>query len=206
MSEFSSVLSAEHAPVAQRWQQPVFGESAAPRPVLHTAAQLDAMERAAFEEGFTRGRAEGLKSGADEVRAMAQRLRALLEHCAKPLDELDCEVETAMVELALRAARRLVQREYQLDPALLANAVREALANLAGAPRELRVHLHPEDLKLLGDKLERPEGVSGWRLLPDHALQRGDCRIEGESGWIDATLATAEQALLRVLGAEREAS
>jgi flagellar assembly protein FliH len=202
----SNVLTAEQMPGAQRWQLPAFGAAAAPHAVLHTAAQLDAMDRAAFEEGFARGRAEGLAAGAAEARAATQRLRKLFEHCAKPLDELDGEVETAMVEVAVRAARRLVQRESQLDPALLAGAVREALAGLAGAPRELRVHLHPEDLKLLHDQLERPEGASSWRLVPDHALQRGDCRIEGESGWIDATLATAEKALLRVLGAERESA
>lgn len=189
---------------AQRWQMPAFGEPAKGRPALHTAAQLDAMDRAAFEEGFARGRAEGLAAGAAEARAAAQRLRDLLQHCAKPLDELDCEVETALVELALRAARRLAQRELMLDPTLLAGLVHQAVAALAQAPREVRVHLHPEDLKLLNNHLEKPAELAAWRLLPDTTLERGDCRIASEAGWVDATLATGEQALLRALGAERE--
>jgi flagellar assembly protein FliH len=187
---------------AQRWQAPALSQGAAALP-LHTAAQLDAMERAAYEEGFARGHAEGYAAGAQDARSAAQRLRELLDHCARPLDELDAEVEQALLELALQAARRLVQREYEFDPKLMGAAIHEAVAALATMPRELRVHLHPEDLRLLHDSLERPSELAAWRLVPDPALLRGDCRIASDSGWVDATLATREQSLARALGAQR---
>jgi len=197
------VLAAEHLPVAQRWEAPALGQAAG-GPAIHTAAQLDAMERAAYEEGFARGHTDGYAAGALDARNAAQRLQQLLEHCARPLEELDAEVEQAMVELALQAARRLVQREYQFDPQLMAAAIHEAVGALTTMPRELRVHLHPEDLRLLHDSLERPPELAAWRLLPDPALLRGDCRIASDTGWVDATLATREQALARALGAQRD--
>jgi len=203
VKNLSNVLLAEQLPGAQRWEAPPLGQPGAKAP-MHTAAQLDAMERAAYEEGFARGHADGYAAGALDARNAAQRLRQLLEHCARPLEDLDAEIEQALVELALQAARRLVQREYQFDPQLLAAAVHEAIGALATMPRELRVHLHPEDLRLLHDSLERPPELAAWRLVPDPALLRGDCRIASDSGWVDATLATREQALARALGAQRD--
>ena len=205
MKNLSEILEAGSLPGAQRWEAPVFGTRQPPQP-LHTAAQLDAMERAAYEEGFARGHAEGYAAGAGEVRAQAQRLRELLEHCARPLAELDAEVEAMLAELALAAARRLVQRQFELQPGLLEATVHEAIAALVTVPRELRVHLHPEDARLLQDQMERPAEVAAWRLIPDVSLARGDCRIAGESGWVDATLATRERALLRAVNGDAGAA
>jgi flagellar assembly protein FliH len=191
-------LAPEHA---RPWQLPQFGEPAAQAP-LRTAEQIESIEAAAYEEGFVRGRAEGLKAGAAEIQAQAIRLRTLLEHCARPLAQLDAEVEAALVELALQAARRLVQSEFEIDPLRMAGTVREAIAALAVVPREVRVHLHPEDARLLQDQLTPPPEVSAWRLVPDVSLQRGDCRISGETGWIDATLASRTRSLGQTLMAE----
>ena len=195
--ELLAPLAPEHA---RPWRLPEFGESGeAP---LHTAEQIESIEAAAYEEGYARGRAEGLNAGAAEAQAQAQRLRTLLEHCARPLAQLDAEVEAALVELALHAARRLVQSEFEIDPTRMAGSVREAIATLAAVPREVRVHLHPEDARLLQDHLVPPPEVSAWRLVPDPSLQRGDCRISGETGWIDATLGSRTRSMAQALMAE----
>ncbi|MDR3416973.1 MAG: FliH/SctL family protein [Nevskia sp.] len=203
----SDALAPDFGAAAQRWEMPVFnaGEGGT-SPRLHTAAQLDALEAAAHEEGFARGHAEGFAAGAAEARAQAQRLRELLEHCSKPLAYLDAEVEAALADLALQAARRLVQREFELDPELMAATIHEAIAALVTVPRELRVHLHPDDVRLLQETLKPPPDVTHWRLVPDATLARGDCRISGDTGWVDATLATRERALSRALLGDREAA
>lgn len=190
-------LAAEHA---RPWQLPEFGQPA--ETPLRTAEQIESIETAAYEEGYARGRAEGLKAGAAEAQAQAQRLRSLLEHCSRPLAHLDAEVEAALIELALQAARRLVQAEFEIDPARMAGTVRESIAALAVVPREVRVHLHPEDARLLQDQLVPPPEVSAWRLVPDPSLQRGDCRISGETGWIDATLGSRTRSMAQALVAE----
>jgi flagellar assembly protein FliH len=182
---------------AQRWQLPVFNAPLAA--ALPTAARLDELEAAAHAEGFARGHADGLAAGRAEMREQAQRLRGLLEHCARPLQQLDAEVEAVLLELAVAAARRLVQHEYEIDPARLAATVHEALAALVAVPREVRVLLHPDDAKLLKDTLVRPAEVTAWRIVADPTLARGDCRIAGDSGWVDATLATRERSLGQAL-------
>lgn len=192
----SSAQPAGQMAGAQRWELPVF--NAAPAP-LRTAAQLDDLEAAAHEEGFARGHADGLAAGMAEMQQQAQRLRQLLEHCAQPLAQLDADVEAVLVELALRAARQLVQQEFEIDPARMAATVNEAVAALVVVPRELRVLLHPDDARLLKDILVRPAEVAAWRIVPDPTLARGDCRIAGDSGWVDATLATRERSLAQAL-------
>jgi len=189
-------------PGAQRWNLPLFGCGEAKPPPPPTAAQIESIEAAAHAEGLARGHAEGYAAGAVEARAQAQRLRQLLEHCAKPLAQLDAEVEAVLTELALQAARRLVQKEFEIDPARMAGTVREALAALVTMPRELRVHLHPEDAKLLQDCLERPAEVSAWRFVSDPTLARGDCRIAGDTGWVDATLDARVRSMAQSLQAE----
>lgn len=174
----------------------MFSAKLAPPP---TAARLDDLEAAAHEEGFARGHADGMAAGMAEMREQAQRLRALLDHCTLPLAQLDAEVESALVELALHAARRLVQQEFEIDPQRMAATVNEAVEALVVMPRELRVLLHPEDARLLKDTLLRPAEVSAWRIVSDPTLARGDCRIAGDSGWVDATLATRERSLAQAL-------
>ena len=129
-------------------------------------------------------------SPAAVARTQAQRLCSLLDHLAQPLAHLDAEVETALVQLALQVGRRLAQHELSLDVDKLGGVVREAIAALTVMPAELRVHLHPEDARLLKDRLTPPPEVNAWRLVPDNSLQRGDCRIAGDTGWVDATLQT----------------
>lgn len=169
----------------QRWELPVFGAAAEAPP---TAAQVDAIEAAAYDEGFARGRAEGRNAGAAEMRAQALRLAALLDHLAQPLAELDAEVEAALVSLALQVGKRLALHELGVDPAKVGAIVNKAIAALVAVPREVQVHLHPDDARLLKDSLTPPPEVSAWRIVADAGLGRGDCRVSGETGWVDATI------------------
>jgi flagellar assembly protein FliH len=198
----SELLTSDAGTAAQRWSLPLFAGGEPAKPPPPTAAQIESIEAAAHAEGFARGHAEGYAAGAAEARAQAQRLQQLLAHCAKPLAQLDAEVEAVLIELALQAARRLVQQEFEIDPARMAGTVREALAALVTMPRELRVHLHPEDTKLLQACLERPAELSSWRFVPDASLARGDCRIAGDTGWVDATLEARVRSMAQALLAD----
>lgn len=201
MKNLSEALDIGELQQVRPWQLPVFGQKVA-EAQPPTAQEIESIEAAAYEEGYARGRGEGQAAGREEMRVQAQRLHDLLEHCAKPLARLDAEVEAALVELALQAARRLVQAEFEIDPARMAGSVREAIGALVTVPRELRVLLHPEDLRLLQEVLTPPPEVNAWRLVPDASLERGDCRIAGETGWVDATLATRTRSLAQGLAAE----
>jgi flagellar assembly protein FliH len=192
-----------------RWEPPLVGAPVAaearddtPHPGIPTVAELEAMERAAREEGHAAGLAEGRAAARRELERSLARFETLLEAAARPLQALDEATERELARLAVTVARRVVAHELRGDPALVREAVRQAVAALPSATRALRVHLHPDDLSLLRE-LDAAE--AHWELLPDPALTRGGCRLESESSRLDAQVETRLAAIAdAVLGDDAE--
>jgi flagellar assembly protein FliH len=192
----------------RRWELPEVGNDhplrrATDPPVQQpTVRELEELHQQARAEGFTSGHAEGMAAGRQQVREQLDRLAALCEAVARPLQSLDEQVEKELARLATVIARRVIVRELQLSPELIARAVREAATALPAATRELRVHVHPDDLALLRD-LGAVE--SHWQLLADPALARGDCRLESERSRLDARVDARLAAVVdAVLGDDAE--
>ena len=166
---------------------------------LNTAGHLDAIEKAAYEEGFARGHAEGFAHGNRAAQVVAAQINLLLEHMSRPLKDLNVEVEHALIRLVVDTARRLVNQAIALDPQLVAGAVQEAVGSVAATARDLKIFLHPDDITVLKNNLSLSSDVS-WKLMPDATLHRGDCRVVTESSQVDARLDTRltniERALL----------
>lgn len=191
---------------AVRWNAP--GLVAVPTPVPEAAPappsveDLQALERAAHEEGFARGHAEGFAAGQAEVRRMVAQIEGVLDGFTRPLARLDDEVSEALAELAVRIAGTLLGRAYIADPTLLADLVREALDAVGSDTRELELRLHNDDFGVLAPHLA---GLDGVRLVVDGALGRGELRLHSERVRIDGTLASRLQAVLEATLAAHEA-
>jgi len=191
----------------QRWELPNVGirptaSQAANAPPQPTVRELAALEQQAREEGYAAGRAEGLAAAQQQLRERMAQLDALYDAAARPLLALDEQTGQELVRLATIVASRVITRELQLSPDLIARAVREAAAALPAATRELRVHVHPEDLALLQ---ELGAAESHWQLLADPALARGDCQLESERSRLDARVETRLAAVIdAVLGDDAE--
>lgn len=203
MKSSSEILTAESAGAATRWELPLFapaglGDNTAIGAQLHTAEHLDALEQSAYQEGLQRGHAEGYAAGMRAAEAQVQRVAAILECLSQPFRETSAEVEHALVRMTVDVARKLVNAELELDPAKTAGAIHEALAALASAPRELRVHVHADDAQLLRETLTLNTEVD-WKLVPDAKLRRGDCVLMTDSGRVDARLDTRQAGLTRGL-------
>jgi len=187
----------------QRWELPNVGirptaSQAANAPPQPTVRELAALEQQAREEGYAAGHAEGLAAAQQQLRERMARLDALYDAAARPLLALDEQTGQELVRLATIVAGRVITRELQLSPDLIARSVREAAAALPAATRELRVRVHPEDLALLQ---ELGAAESHWQLLADPALTRGDCQLESERSRLDARVETRLAAVIdAVLG------
>ena len=202
---------------AERFALPMV-EKGAPRGPARlrplTASQLEALQREAYAEAFEQGRREGDERGYEEgrkraeteARPLAASLQAMLKTLAEPLSRLDDEVEENLVALAFACTRQLVRRELRTDPGQVIGAVREALAALPIAAREVRVHLNREDVARVRDALLGDADAAGWRIVEDAAVSRGGCRVESEYSRVDASVEGRLQAIFaQVLGGERSA-
>lgn len=169
---------------------------------------LKEAEGRGYEAGMARARAEtGTRLAALEERV--QRLDAALQLLAKPLEQLDADIESELAQLALAVGRQLARRELRIEPARVIAILRESLALLPAAAREVRVHLHPEDAATVREHLTAPATERAWTIIEDPTLSRGGCVIHSQSSRIDARLeariaAVAASALGDERAAERE--
>ncbi len=191
-----------------RWDLPAVGGDLARR-FRHgpTVTRLESIEREAYEQGFASGREEGLKSiQAEMARRLAEldvkiaALDAVFGTLSKPLEQLDAEVETELVQLALAIGKQLVRRELKIDPTQVIGIVRHTVSLLPVAARDIRVHLHPDDAAIVNAKLATPAGERDWVVVEDPLLARGGCRVTTNTSSIDgrleSRLAAAAAALL----------
>lgn len=178
-----------------------------------TARDLEALQKAAYQEGYEQGRTEGQRYGHQE--ALEEGRKAALERLAvldrlmhglqRPFEKLDDEVEQQLVTLVISMVRQLVRREIKMDPGQIIGVVREALAALPVAARNVRVILHPEDAELVREVYKLGDSDQQWSIVEDPTLQRGGCRVTTDNSTVDATLESRIGALVApLLAAERD--
>ena len=141
-------------------------------------------------------RALGIKEG--ETRAGArfeQELSAEREAIANALGDFAhereayfCRVEAEVVKLAVEIARKILHREVQVDPLLLAGVVRVALEKIA-AGTSVRLRVHPEHVYTWHDFFANQQNLRpAPELLGDGTLGMGHCVLETALGTTDLTL------------------
>jgi flagellar assembly protein FliH len=207
--------AAPAAATIERWrlpevEGPIIGRpredrraAAAEESLRHT---LKEAETRGYEAGMARARAEtGSRLAALEERV--KRLDAALQLLAQPLQQLDTEIEDELAQLALSVGKQLARRELHIEPTQVIAILRESLALLPIAAREVRVHLHPEDAATVREHLTTPAVDRAWTIVEDPTLSRGGCVIQSQSSRIDARLEARIAAVAAsALGDERAAA
>jgi flagellar assembly protein FliH len=202
----SKVFTKEASVDAAVWTAP---DMSAPstRQNLPTVSGLADLQAEAYKEAFDQGLAEGREAGRGEVRAQVERLAGMFYDLAKPFEVLDAEVERELLTLAMALARQIVRRELKTDPTQIIGIIRDAIAALPVAAREVRVHLHPEDAAVVRQNLAPTESERAWAIIEDPVMARGGCQITTATSRIDARLETRLAVILsELMGTERQAS
>jgi flagellar assembly protein FliH len=172
---------------------------------MATVGGLADLQAEAHKEAFEQGLAEGREAGRAEIRAQVDRLAGMFYDLARPFEELDAEVERELLTLAMALARQIVRRELKTDPTQIIGIIREAIAVLPVAAREVRVHLHPEDAAVVREHLAPTESERAWAIVEDPVMARGGCQITSATSRIDARLESRVGAILsELLGNERQ--
>jgi flagellar biosynthesis/type III secretory pathway protein FliH len=184
---------------------PGAGASAAkvlPRELIQASAQAERMIEAARQEaelilvGAAQARQqavdEGFQQGFDHGASQwAEALRRARERTA----ELAREARPEVVRLALRVAEKILRQRIELSPEAMLPMVDEALrVFLSESHARVVLRVHPDDAPALQAReqrwRERHPAIASLAVVPDEAVGRGGCRIETESGTVDATLET----------------
>jgi flagellar assembly protein FliH len=174
---------------------------------LPTVGGLVDLQAEAYKEAFEQGLTEGREEGRAQVRAQVEKLANMFYDLTKPFEELDVEVERELLALAMALARQIVRREIKADPTQIIGIIREAIAALPVAAREVRVHLHPEDAAVVRQHLAPTESARAWQIVEDPVMARGGCQVTSTTSRVDARLETRLGAIVsELMGDERQVS
>ncbi|MGH8211330.1 MAG: flagellar assembly protein FliH [Steroidobacteraceae bacterium] len=201
------------AAAIERWSLPLVEGTVIGRPMdeRKAAAAAEAIaclarqdsEARGYEAGMARAQAQ-MQERSAAMDATVNRLDGLLQFIGRPLQELDEEVEKTLLRLALTVGKQLARRELRIDPAQVIAIIRECLAELSSAAREIRVHLHPEDAAIVRERLTAPVNERAWTIVEDPTLSRGGCIVRTENSQIDARLESRINTVIaNALGEER---
>ena len=200
----SKVIRSEDLPDCQTWLVPEVATGASPKARPLTARQLEEIQKQARQEGFEQGLREGREAGLKELQGRARVLEQMLQALDRPFVELDETVEQQLAQLAMLVARQLVRRELKTEPEQVIAVVREALAALPVAARNIRLSLHPDDAALVREALSIGQEGQQIQVVDDPVQSRGGCRVLTDTSQIDASVETRLNALIaHVLGGER---
>jgi flagellar assembly protein FliH len=203
----------------ERWALPQVEGNIIGRPVDERKAKAaaEAIARLAREQSEARGYEAGMAKATAEAKiesdkrlaeldSRIKRLDSLFQFLSRPLQELDAEVEQMLLQLTLTVGKQLARRELRIDPAQVIAIIRESLAELPAASRDVRVQLHPEDAAVVRERLSAPASERTWTIVEDPTMSRGGCIVRAESSKIDARLESRINTVIaNALGDERAA-
>jgi flagellar assembly protein FliH len=196
---FTKAAAAE----AAVWAAPDMNAPAAGRTPPTVSGLVD-LQAEAYKEAFAQGLVEGREAGHADVRAQVEKLSGMFHDLTKPFEQLDAEVERELLTLAMALARQIVRRELKTDPTQIIGIIRDAIAALPVAAREVRVHLHPEDAIVVRENLAPTISERAWTIVEDPVMSRGGCQITTANSRIDARLETRLNTIVsELMGAER---
>ena len=200
----SKVIRGEALSDCQAWHVPEVQTEGAGHSRPMTARQLEEIQTQARKEGFQQGLQEGRDAGLKEFTQRIQHLEQVLHSLGHPFDELDKEIEQQLAQLAMLVARQLVRRELKSEPGQVIGVVREALAVLPVAARNIPLTLNPEDAAMIREALSLHQGEQSIRVVEDPVQSRGGCRVLTDTSQIDATVESRLNAVIaNVLGGQR---
>jgi flagellar assembly protein FliH len=150
--------------------------------------QIRACEARAHQEGHEEGakqaRVEFDKKLVGQRETLAEAIRGFVHEQATYFSRVEAEV----VGLALAIARKILHREAQVDPLLLAGVVRVGLDKVA-AGTHVRLRVNPDQVAFWqGFFAQQTDLRAVPELMGDATLDPGHCRLETELGSTDLTL------------------
>ncbi|MEK9589200.1 MAG: FliH/SctL family protein [Gammaproteobacteria bacterium] len=186
MSEVASIRS---------WQAPVIAGPGAER--LDQAA-IEAIKKAAYDEGFAAGERDGRAEGLRQTQSGADGFIRLLAGIDQPLAQMDEQIALQLAELASVVAAEMTRGLIRLEPSELTQMIQQLAETLPSDQHPPKLFLHPEDHALVAPYIEAlADGhpLKAWPLYEEPSLEPGESRIQGTHSAIQTALIEQARAL-----------
>lgn len=161
-------------------------------------AELERIKAEAREAGYAAGLAEGRKQAKQEVERLANAAAQAEWLLGSEAEQFAAEI----LDLSLELARQMVRTELKVRRETLLAVVREALDCLPHATTGAQLQMNPADVDLVRAHAGEELKAGAIRLVEDHRIEPGGCRIVSPACEVDATLSTRWKRLVATLGVD----
>jgi len=152
-------------------------------------ASANASQQAPFRQGFEEGQSAARREIGAQFDAAYERLARTIEELSGLRARFRHEAEEEVVALALAVARRILHRELTVAPDALLGLVKAALEKIEA--REVhRVRVHPADVPLVQQHLEKMGLPRRVEVSGDPSLARGSAIFDSTRGALDSSVDT----------------
>jgi flagellar assembly protein FliH len=211
VTEEANVLSSDEiASAYERWEAPTMvsvSDIEESQLKIPTADEIEAIRKAAqedgYKDGFEKGRHDGLAAGKADIQQQVSELQTLISTLNAPLMGIEEVIEQQVVNLTTVLTRQVVMNELAMTPDSIATLFRAAISQLPLTNRQLTIRIHPDDLSLVQKGISESEQAS-WTWLEDKSLTRGGLDIDSIDTHIDATVETRIKSAIEKLLGESE--
>jgi flagellar assembly protein FliH len=167
------------------------------------AAPASSPDPAAYSKGIAEGQSQAMASYEKTLESLRAQVGETIQQFTKQRELYFQQVERDVVQLSLSIARKILHREVQMDPMLLAGIVHVALEGVDRGTH-VRLRANPAEIPLWRNYFQNaPEGQTTPELIGDGSLANGHCLLETELGSTHISLETQlkeiEQGFLDVL-------
>jgi flagellar assembly protein FliH len=142
----------------------------------------------AHSSGVREGEERERARGQEQLHQERERISQALRDFENSVTEYFSRTEVEVVELALQIASKILQREAQADPKLMAKLVHALLEKLHQNTR-VKVRVRPEHLaRWRSDLAALNDGQTMIDILEDESVAPGGCVLETELGTTEISL------------------
>ena len=164
----------------------------------HEQGYIDGFEKgvgegkeAGYKEGVELGKTQGQEEVKPIIEEQLTTLRGLLDSLSNPLSQVDESAEKQLVQLAVMLSESLIYQEIKTSPDIVLHALKQAIDALGDEQTKVRIHLHPDDIKLVTESYgEQTVADNHWQLVAEPTLERGGCEVKTPQSSIDMTVKT----------------
>lgn len=154
--------------------------------------EAEALQRDTYRHAVSLGREEGMETFQNELQSVLTACDRLQQQLCTLEERFVMNATPEIVRLALAIAEKIIGRQVEEDPSLIASVLERARTHVEHA-RKITIWLHPADhdvlLQLRPDLVRvGEEGQRTVAIFTSDDVGRGGCRIETEMGVVDATI------------------
>jgi flagellar assembly protein FliH len=191
--------------------------------VKRARAEEDRVRRAAWEKGYGAGKLQGYQEGSKQGRAeafenakqeFAASQKSLVESCRQTISLIndgraawEASARQDLVDLAMAIARRVAHHVSERDRRVVQTNLEQAV-RLAGARSEVTIMVHPADAESAGvfakSLMDMREQWQHVQFVEDAGVSPGGCRIQWNTGAVDARIDTQLDRIAAELGVQEK--